>query len=132
VEGTIAGPTLTLFIADPQGVVAPYPFDAATFLDWDRAVARLRDEGERRASQGAVSTATVVAQARGNAAAATAQAEGVTATAAAVGRRQEAVDTANAALAAALGRLSQDSRRLQAAATFDGPMRNYARDWAEM
>jgi hypothetical protein len=132
VAGIIEGPTLTLYIADEHGVVAPYPFAAATYLDWDRAVAGLRADGERRASQGAVSTATVVAQTRASTATATAQAEEVTATAAAVGQRREAVSEANAALAAALGRLAQDSTRLQDAATFDGPIRNYARDWAGM
>jgi hypothetical protein len=132
VEGTIEGPTLTLLIADTQGVVAPYPFTAATYLDWDHAVARLREEGARRASQGPVSTATVVAQARASSATATAMAESVTATAAAAGQQQGAVNKANAALALALARLEQDGVRLQATATLDGPLRNYDHDWTQL
>lgn len=120
-SGTLDGSALTLFIPNQQGVTTPYAFRAATLTDYNRAVEALKQDDAQRVAQAQAAQAT-----------ANAQNQAAQATASTQSKQQAAVRDANATLADALRRLSNDSERLQRDAKYDGVLKTYNSNWATM
>lgn len=110
VSGTLAGETLTLYLADDSGYPVATVFQRGEISEYDQAVRTIQQQGEQ-------STECI-------------QAVAVTATA--IAERQDAVDTANAELDSALQQLATDVDTLETSTSFDDVFEAYANDWARM